>query len=168
MASQLNDVGNIPSRKSGESSQDSFGEDSSASRGSNVSVENNLDRIHSAVDIDTAICSLGDAVATIQSHARRLITLIRCPGLPSCCSESRHPPARFGSCGRHACRTSRRQRWPAVQTAVEGEQAAKDEPAPPAIAEPAACGHCVFDIVPLFFCLMLQMDAREGCRGEAL
>ena len=77
-----------------ESSQDSYSENCSASRGSNVSVKDDLDRIHSAVDLGAAICSLGDGAATIkgrnrrspyvfaQSHVRRPVTPIRCPGSP--------------------------------------------------------------------------------------
>ena len=49
---------NRSTTSTGESSQDSYSENYSASRGSNVS----------AVDLDAAICSLGDGIATIKGR----------------------------------------------------------------------------------------------------
>ena len=85
----------------GESSQDSYSENRSASRDSNMSADDDWDRIDSAVDLDAAIRLLGDGTATIkgkngcppyvfsQSHARRPVTPIAAQTRPSCRSESR-------------------------------------------------------------------------------
>lgn len=86
---------NKSTTSTGESSQGSYSENRSASRGSNMSVEDDWDRIDSAVDLDAAVRSLGvDGTATIkgkkgcspymlaQGHTRRPITPIRCPESP--------------------------------------------------------------------------------------
>lgn len=86
---------NKSTTSTGESSQGSYSENRSASRGSNMSVEDDWDRIDSAVDLDTAVRSLGvDGTATIKGkkgrspymsahgHTRRPVTPIRCPESP--------------------------------------------------------------------------------------
>ena len=78
----------------GEPSQDSYSENYSASRRSNVSVKDDLDHIHSAVNLDATIYLLSDRITTIkgrnghspyvfaQSHAHWPVTPIRCPDSP--------------------------------------------------------------------------------------
>ncbi|KAL4064673.1 hypothetical protein V8B97DRAFT_2111834 [Scleroderma yunnanense] len=87
---------NKSTTSTGESSQDSYSENRSASRGSNMTGEDDWDRIDTAVDLDAAVRSLGvDGTATIkgkkgghphylpaQGHTRRPITPIRCPESP--------------------------------------------------------------------------------------
>ena len=136
----------------GESSQDSYSENRSASRGSNMSADDDWDRIDSAVDLDAAIRLLGDGTATIKGKngcpppggpSPRSAAQAR----PSCRSESRRrPPARSGPCGRRACQTSKRSSTTACcrPDRSRGRAGGQRRARTPAVAEPAAArGRCV-------------------------